>query len=116
MSIDKDLLDHLMEGRSPGDLPGKTGVLSELTGALAERALSTKIGVHLDKERTDALPEGQNQPPNRRSQRTVTTGSGKAVPDISQDRNGSLDPLLTAKYQRRLPDSIARSSACLRAA
>jgi len=36
MSIDKDLLDRLMEGRSPGDLFGKEGILSELTKALAE--------------------------------------------------------------------------------
>lgn len=40
MSIDKDLLDQLMKGRSAGDLFGKDGVLAELTKALAERALS----------------------------------------------------------------------------
>lgn len=39
MSIDKDLLDRLMEGRSPGDIFGKKGILSDLTKALAERAL-----------------------------------------------------------------------------
>ena len=37
MSIDKDLLDRLMEGRSPGDLFGKSGILAELTKALADR-------------------------------------------------------------------------------
>ncbi len=63
MSIDKDLLDRLMEGRSPGDLFGKTGILAELTKALAERALSTEIDVHLDEERAEEAPEGQNQPP-----------------------------------------------------
>ena len=92
MSIDKDLLDRLMEGRSPGDLFGKTGILSELTKALAERALSTELDVHLDEERTDAVPEGQNQLANRRngrSQKTVTTDSGKVVLDIPRDRNGS---------------------------
>ena len=47
MSIDKDLLDQLMEGRSPGDLFGKDGVLSELIKALAERALSTELDAHL---------------------------------------------------------------------
>ena len=51
MSIDKDLLDRLMEGRSTGDLFGKTGILAELTKALAERALSTEMDVHLDQER-----------------------------------------------------------------
>jgi putative transposase len=42
MSIDKDLLDQLMAGRSPGDRFGKTGILAELTKALAEQALSTE--------------------------------------------------------------------------
>jgi len=107
MSIDKDLLDRLMEGRSPGDLFGKTGILSELTKALAERALSTELDVHLDGERSDETPEGQNQLPNRRngrSQKTVTTDSGKVVLDIPRDRNGTFDPLLIAKYQRRFPE------------
>ena len=107
MSIDKDLLDRLMEGRSPGDLFGKTGILAELTKALAERALSTELDVHLGQERAEEAPEGQNQAPNRRngsSQKTVTTDSGKVVLDIPRDRNGTFDPLLIAKYQRRFPE------------
>ena len=43
MSIDKDLLDKLIEGRSADDLFGKEGTLSELTKALAERALTTEM-------------------------------------------------------------------------
>ncbi len=31
MSIDKDLLEQMMEGREPGDLFGKDGILAELT-------------------------------------------------------------------------------------
>ena len=65
MSIDKDILDRLMEGRSPGDLFGKTGILAELTKALAERALSTEMDVHLDEERAEEAPDGHNQPLNR---------------------------------------------------
>ncbi len=104
MSIDKDLLDQLMEGREPGDLFGKDGVLAELTKALAERALGTELDEHLNEERADLPPEGQNHPANRRngsSQKTVTTDSGKVVLDIPRDRNGTFDPLLIAKYQRR---------------
>ena len=100
MSINKDLLDQLMEGRKPGDLFGKDGILQELTKALAERALSTELDARLTEERADPLPEGANQPPNRRngsSQKTVTTDSGKVVLDIPRDRNGSFDPLLIAK-------------------
>jgi putative transposase len=107
MSIDKDLLDRLMEGRSPGDLFGKEGILSELTKALAERALTTEMEEHLGEERTEEAPESRNQPPNRRngsSQKTVTTDSGKVILDIPRDRNGTFDPLLIAKYQRRFPE------------
>lgn len=45
MSIYKDLLDGLMEGRSPGDLFGKTSIPYDLTKALAARALSTEMDV-----------------------------------------------------------------------
>ena len=107
MSIDKDLLDQLMKGRSAGDLFGKDGVLAELTKALAERALSAELEEHLTEERADPPAEGASQAPNRRngsSQKTVTTDSGKVVLDIPRDRNGSFDPVLIAKYQRRFPE------------
>ena len=107
MTIDKVLLDQLMEGRSPGDLFRKDGVLSELTKALAERALSTELDAHLDEERAAASDDGVNRPANRRngaSQKTVTTDSGKVVLDIPRDRNGTFDPLLIGKYQRRFPE------------
>ena len=84
MSIDKDLLDQLMAGRKPGDLFGKDGILQELTKALAERALGAELDAHLSEECADPLAESANQPPNR--------------------RNGSFDPLLIAKYQRRFSE------------
>ena len=65
-----------MEGRSPGDLFGKEGILSELTKALAERALTSEMEEHLGEERAEEVPEGQNRGPNRRhgsSRKTVTT-------------------------------------------
>ena len=34
----------------------------------------------------------------------MTTDSGKVVLDIPHDRNGSFDPVLIAKYQRRFPE------------
>ena len=107
MSIDKELLDRLMEGRFSGDLFGKTGILSELTKALAERALSTELDLHLDAERSLTAAESAEPTPNRlngSSQKTVTTDSDRIVLDIPRDRNGTFDPLLIAKYQRRFPE------------
>lgn len=107
MNIDQDLLDQLMEGRKPGELFGKDGILQELTKALAERALRTELDEHLIEERADTPTEETKHPLNRRngtSPKTVTTGSGKVVLDIPRDRNGSFDPVLIAKYQRRFPE------------
>ena len=110
MSIDKDLLDRLMAGRSAGDLFGRTGILAELTKALAERALSTEMDVHLEEERAEEAPEGRNQPTNRRngsSQKTVATDSGKVVRltagqgrglmEIVEDRHGCGSILITSQ-------------------
>lgn len=41
--IDEAFLEQLVEGRKPGDLFGKDGILQELTRALAELALSTEL-------------------------------------------------------------------------
>lgn len=82
MSIDKDLLDRLMEGRSRGNLFGKEGILSELTKALAERALTTEMEEHPGGERAEKTPEGQSQPPNSRngsSRKTVTTAAARLL-------------------------------------
>ena len=94
MSIDKDLLDRLMEGRSPGDLFGKTGILAELTKALAERALSTEMDVHLHEERAEQAPEGQNQPANRRNgssqrDRKLETRQRPEAPHVGPDSDES---------------------------
>ncbi len=64
MSIVKDLLDRLMEGRSPGDLFGKEDIPSELRKALAERALTTEMEEYLGEERAAEAPEGRNQGPS----------------------------------------------------
>jgi len=61
MSIDNDLLDRLMEDRSSAGLFGKEGLLSELTKALAERALSTGMEEHLGEERSEEAPGGRGR-------------------------------------------------------
>lgn len=41
---------------------------------------------------------------NGASQKTMLTGTSKVTLDIPRDRNGTFDPKLIAKYQRRFPD------------
>ncbi|WP_152007311.1 transposase [Hoeflea sp. EC-HK425] len=104
-SIDEDLLDLLMKGRTSVDLIGKTGALAGLTKAPAERTLSTEIDAHLDEVRIEEVAAEGNQRSNRRncsSRKMVTTDSRKVVLDISGDGNSTLYTMSIAKYQRRL--------------
>ncbi len=84
MSIDKDISDRLMEGRSPGDLLGRTGILAERTKALAEHVLSTEIGTSISiksAQRTrlraaTSHPTGETAAARRRRPPTVARSFG----------------------------------------
>ena len=67
MSIDEDLVERLMEGRSPGGLFGETAILGEPTTALAERAPRTERAVDRQDGGAEAPPAGRGQPANRRT-------------------------------------------------
>ena len=52
MAIRKEILDELLKNyKSPEDLLGPGGLLKELTGALAERALEAEMTDHLGYEK-----------------------------------------------------------------
>ncbi len=107
MSPDRGLLGRLPEGGSAGDLFGQICILAALTKALAERAPSAQMDVHLDEERGEKAPEAaqparqsaQRQPPEDR-----VPDSGKVALDIRRDRNGTFDPMLITKYRRRFSE------------
>lgn len=108
MAIDKDVLDRLLEGRDPSEVFSRDGLLDDLKKALSERILDAELDVHLDAE---LAPEEEDRPPrrvrNRRngtSPKTVLTGTSAVRLDIPRDRDGTFDPQLIAKYQRRFPE------------
>ena len=100
MAIDKALLDQLLAGRDPQELFAKDGLLDDLKRALSERILNAELDEHLDHER-------EGEAGNRRngtSKKTVLTGTSKLTIAVPRDREGSFDPKLIGKYQRRFPD------------
>lgn len=100
MAIDKALLDQLLAGRDPRELFAKDGLLDDLKKALSERILNAELDEHLDGE--DA--EVGNNRRNGTSRKTVLTGTSKLTIAVPRDREGSFDPKLIGKYQRRFPD------------
>ena len=98
-AIPDALLDQLLDGADPRTAFTPNGVVDALKKALAERMLNAEMNHHLGGEGTD-------EPVNTRNgygQKTVLTDTGRLALDIPRDRQGTFDPQLIAKYQRRFP-------------
>ena len=99
MAIKKDTLDELLSGRDPKEVFSKHGLFDELKKALAERVLNAELDEHLDGE----AAAGQANHRNGYSKKTVLTENAKLDLRIPRDREGTFDPKLIARYQRRFP-------------
>jgi putative transposase len=99
MAIKKNTLDELLSGRDPKDVFSKDGLLDELKKALAERVLNAEMDEHLDGE----AAAGKSNHRNGYSKKTVLTETSKLDLKIPRDREGTFDPKLIARYQRRFP-------------
>ena len=112
MAIKKDTLDQLLEGRDPHEVFSKDGLFDELKKALAERVLNAELDDHLESEAS----EGRSNRRNGHSKKTVLTETAKIDVRIPRDREGTFDPKLIQRYQRRFPgfdDKIVSMSHCL---
>ena len=89
------------------------GLMRTLMKSALERMLDTEMDVHLGRKAIAALPDRRRRadprldraPKNRRnghSQKTVRGDLGELTLDTPRDRNGTFEPQLIAKHQRRL--------------
>jgi putative transposase len=99
MAIKKDTLDQLLSGRDPQEVFSKDGLFDELKKALAERVLNAELDDHLDGEGV----AGKANHRNGYSKKTVLTETSKIDIKIPRDREGTFDPKLIQRYQRRFP-------------
>ena len=96
-----ELLDELLEDcYSPEDILGEAGLMKQIKKRLVERALAGELNGHLKSSASDeeAAPNSRNG----RSKKTVTCEDGELELSIPRDRNGSFEPILVPKHQRRI--------------
>jgi len=108
MAIDQAQLAHELveQARAEGvELVGPGGLLTGLTKAVLETALEAELSAHLGYDKHD--PAGRNGQNSRNGTRTKTvlTGIGPVEIEVPRDRDGSFEPVIVKKRQRRL-DSI----------
>ena len=98
-----ELLDELLaDYETPEDLLGDDGLFRQLKKALLERALGAELSDHLGYERGDPAGRGTGNSRNGHSDKTVLTEDDEVTLAVPRDRNGSFEPVIVPKGERRL--------------
>lgn len=97
------LLDELLKDcKTPEDILGKQGLVRQLTKRAVERALSAEMTEHLGYERNERALDRRENTRNGNTSKTVLADSGAIALEVPRDRDGSFEPKLVRKGQRRL--------------
>jgi transposase-like protein len=86
-------------------LTGPDGLLKALTKTVIETALDEEMSDHLGYDKHEPL--GQNRGNSRNGKRTktvLTDACGEVEVDVPRDRDGTFEPVVVTKRQRRLSD------------
>ena len=96
----KELVD---KARAEGvELVGPDGMLSGLTKSVVETALEEEMSDHLGYDRHEPAGRDGGNSRNGTRSKTVITEIGPVEIEVPRDRDGSFDPQIVRKRQRRL--------------
>jgi putative transposase len=97
-----EVVDRLLAGASSEEeIVGPGGLLSRLTKRLVERAMEVELTDHLGYEHGYAPPGGVGNTRNGTTPKTLQTEHGAVRIDAPRDRDGSFEPRIVRKRQRR---------------
>jgi putative transposase len=100
--ISDELLDELLAGASTEqELTGRGGVLANLTKRLIERAMEVELTDHVGYEPHQEPAGGASNQRNGTTPKTLVTEHGQVQIDAPRDRNGTFEPRIVKKRQRR---------------
>ena len=102
--VDAELVGRLVEqARAAGlQLTGEGGLLQQLTKRVIEAALDGEITDHLGYEKHDPAGKDGGNSRNGARAKTVLTDVGPVEITVPRDRDGSFEPQIVRKRQRRL--------------
>jgi len=91
----------LTDYKGPEDLIGEQGLLKQLTKALVEGAMHAELSHPLGYEKNDSGGKGSGNSRNGTSTKTLKGDFGEAVIEVARDRNGTFEPKIVPRHQRR---------------
>ena len=96
------VIDELLAGaRSEEEITGRGGLLSQLTKRMVERAMEVKLTDHLGYESHAEPPGGVGNTRNGSTPKRLITEHGEVQVNTPRDRDGSFEPQIVRKRQRR---------------
>ena len=98
--ISAKLLEELIPG--PVTKEEFKDIFQNFKKAFIERALNAEMSHHLGYTSTQVKPEGTTNHRNGSSPKTVLTDTGSLRIDVPREREGSFEPQLIGKHERRL--------------
>jgi len=98
--LSSEALEDALKGLSPEEITGPGGLLSRLSGRVIETALGAELTEHLGYP-PGGVPSGLNVR-NGSTPKTLQTDLGPVEINTPRDRDGSFEPRLVGKRQRRL--------------
>ncbi len=103
-AVDDQLIDELVSrARAEGlQLTGEGGLLQQLTKRLLESALEGEMTDHLGYDKHDPAGKDGGNSRNGKRSKTVLTDVGPVEIAVPRDRDGSFEPKIVKKRQKRL--------------
>jgi transposase-like protein len=102
--IVEKLLDQIdFHGLSQEEVLGKDGLIKTLTKRVLERALESEMDYHLGYEKHSNSGDRSGDSRNGYSSKKVIAENREVEIRVPRDRNGSFEPAVVGKYQKRTP-------------
>jgi putative transposase len=100
--LSDEVIDELLAGASSEEeIVGPGGLLAQLTKRLVERAMEVELTDHLGYEPHAEPPGGTGNTRNGSTPKTLITDHGAVPIDTPRDRDGTFEPKIVRKRQRR---------------
>ena len=94
-------LDELLAGKTTEEIVGPGGLLKQLTKGLLERAMNAELTHHLGYGKHEPEGRGSGNSRNGKSRKRVQGDFGEVEIAVPRDRNGSFEPRILPKHERR---------------
>ena len=105
---EKDAIDNIvdqldLDGVTQDELFGEGGLVKALTSRILNKALEAEMDNHLGYQKHSSLGNLSGNNRNGYSSKQVMTQDQETEISIPRDRNGSFEPIIVPKYEKRLP-------------